>query len=223
MTEEEHKRATNAEGDERLVREPGKDKILIQCLDTSGSMAGAPLRNLQAGALQIGERFFKGEKRPFERFYTLDYDSQMKETLAENHEQYKEAISQLKAGGQTNFMIVFQRVLQIIESLPKTKEVAVIFITDGEDTVYANGDPVKMADLGMIGMQIKTRPNLKSRFMTIGFSRDHNAQFMNEITGYGTDQGNFVFVDQREDGYQEKFQAALVEALELAMGPDTDI
>ena len=46
---------------------------------------------------------------------------------------------------------------------------------------------------------------------------------MNEITGYGTDQGNFVFVDRADEGYQEKFQAALVEALELAMGPATDI
>lgn len=28
----------------------GKDKILIACLDTSGSMSGAPMRNLKAGA-----------------------------------------------------------------------------------------------------------------------------------------------------------------------------
>ena len=46
---------------------------------------------------------------------------------------------------------------------------------------------------------------------------------MNEITGYVTVQGKFVFVDRADEGYQEKFQAALVEALELAMGPATDI
>ena len=48
---------------------------------------------------------------------------------------------------------------------------------------------------------IKTKPNLKSRFMTIGFSRDHQAQFMNEIAGYGSEQGNFIFVDSYEHGY----------------------
>ena len=40
-------------------------------------------------------------------------------------------------------MIVFQRIMEILESLPNTKEVVVIFITDGEDTLYAKDDPNK--------------------------------------------------------------------------------
>ena len=159
------------------------------------------MRALQQGCIQIGERFFQGKKRPYERFYTIEYNADLKETVVDNKEQYMQAIQQAKAGGGTNFMIVFQRIMEILEQFPNTKEVVVIFITDGEDTLYVKDNPNKYAEFSEIGLQIKTRPNLKSRFMTIGFSRDHQAAFMNEIAGYGTEVGNFIFVDSYEAGY----------------------
>lgn len=84
-------------------------------------------------------------------------------------------------------MIVFQRILEILEQHPDTREIVVIFITDGEDTLYAKDNPAKQAEYAEAGLMIKTKPNMKSRFMTIGFSRDHQAPFMNEIAGYGTE------------------------------------
>jgi len=38
-------------------------------------------------------------------------------------------------------------------------------------------------------------PNLTSRFLTIGFSRNHDAVFLNKITKSGSELGNFFFID----------------------------
>ena len=120
-------------------------------------------------------------------------------------------------------MIVFERIQEILDSLPNAKEIVVIFITDGEDTVYVKDDLQKYQDFAQFGLLMKTRPNLKSRFMSIGFSRDHQAAFMNEIAGYGSEQGNFTFVDSYEVGYRDNLAKALVEQLEICMASDTDI
>ena len=107
MSEQDYKLIVNGNDMQQANFEPGKDKILIQCLDTSGSMAGAPMRSLQQGCVQIGERFFQNKKKPYERFYTIEYNAVIKETLVDNKEQYMHTIQQAKAGGGTNFMIVF--------------------------------------------------------------------------------------------------------------------
>ena len=47
MTEDDYKVLVRGDAAHQENYEPGKDRILIQCLDTSGSMAGAPMRALQ--------------------------------------------------------------------------------------------------------------------------------------------------------------------------------
>ena len=47
-------------------RNIGKNKILIQALDNSGSMSGAPIEALKIGANLIGEKYYNAEERPFE-------------------------------------------------------------------------------------------------------------------------------------------------------------
>ena len=42
-------------------RDIGKNKILIQCLDTSGSMSGSPIEALKEGAILIGRRYYEAE------------------------------------------------------------------------------------------------------------------------------------------------------------------
>lgn len=42
---------------------------------------------------------------------------------------------------------------------------------------------------------LKARPNLRTKFLSIGFSRGHDAVFMNKIANFGTDIGNFIFID----------------------------
>ena len=53
----------------------GKNKILIQALDNSGSMSGAPIDALKVGALLIGEKYYNAEQRPFDQFHTMIYNN----------------------------------------------------------------------------------------------------------------------------------------------------
>ena len=91
-------------------RDIGKNKMLIQALDTSGSMSGAPIEALRIGATLIGQRFFEADQRPFEQFITMEYNSDVTTYRADNFEEYKGQINGLRAGGGTNFMNVFERI-----------------------------------------------------------------------------------------------------------------
>ena len=62
----------NAEGVNENV---GKNKILIQALDNSGSMSGAPIEALKVGAALIGEKYYNAEERPFDQFHTMIYNN----------------------------------------------------------------------------------------------------------------------------------------------------
>ena len=88
-------------------RDIGKNKILIQCLDTSGSMSGSPIEALKEGAILIGRRYYEAEQRPFEEFITMEYNSNCTDFAAANFDDYERRIRQLRAGGGTNFMNVF--------------------------------------------------------------------------------------------------------------------
>ena len=51
------------------------------------------------------------------------------------------------------------------------------------------------------------RGNLKSRFLTIGFSSDHYAPLMNKIAQSGTDLGNFMYIDTDKPNYADDVQS----------------
>ena len=115
------------------VINPGKNKILIQALDVSGSMSGAPIDALKIGAQLIGDKYYGSEEKPFEQFHTFLYNSQAKGFCETSIESYKNKISSIRAGGGTDFMPVFKEIEQILALNPKTDEIVVIFITDGQD------------------------------------------------------------------------------------------
>lgn len=58
---------------------PGKDRMLILCLDRSGSMFGSPWDALISASKVLGDRVCVDHKAPFEHFYTLAYDNQIEE------------------------------------------------------------------------------------------------------------------------------------------------
>jgi len=62
MTQKDYE---NLVGQEGKKQDPGKGKMLIQCLDRSGSMSGTPMKALKEGALLLGESILKAEVKPF--------------------------------------------------------------------------------------------------------------------------------------------------------------
>ena len=65
-------------GDEEAANASiGKNKILIQALDNSGSMSGSPIQALKVGAQLIGEKYYNAEQRPFDQFHTMIYNNRV--------------------------------------------------------------------------------------------------------------------------------------------------
>lgn len=60
-------------------------------------------------------------------------------------------------------------------------------------------------------------PNLTSRFLTIGFSQNHDAVFLNKITKSGSELGNFFFIDTSRNDYTEEVKKCLSESLDIAI------
>lgn len=77
---------------------------------------------------------------------------------------------------------MFDEIDNILAQNPKTEELVVIFITDGQDGYmrrYGEGAYDEFT------ARIKSLPNMNSKFLAVGFSRDHDAVFMNKIANYG--------------------------------------
>lgn len=57
---------------------------------------------------------------------------------------------------------------------------------------------------------------ITSRFLTIGFSRDHDAVFLNKIAQSGSEMGNFFFIDTSLPDKTEKVKECLSNSLSMA-------
>jgi len=110
-------------------------------------------------------------------------------------EGYTNRIKQIRAGGGTVFMNVFVQIEDLLRRNPNTEELVVIFITDGQDGYYSRHGGNSQEEYELISARIKTVPNLRCKFLAVGFSRGHDAAFMNKIAGFGNEMGNFVFID----------------------------
>ena len=121
----------------------------------------------------------------------------------DNLESYEAEVNKLCAKGGNNFLLAFQWILELIQKNPGLKELVIIFVTDGKDCMdgYRGGRQKYRDELQDVAMQIKNYAGLTTRFMSIGFSRNHDAKQMNQIANFGSDQGNFMYVDTDGQDY----------------------
>ena len=73
-------------------------------------MSGSPIEALKIGAQLIGEKYYELEpnQRPFEKFYTITYNSCTTSFCEDSYAAYNNKIKNIRAGGGTNFMNVFK-------------------------------------------------------------------------------------------------------------------
>jgi len=119
-------------------------------------------------------------------------------TKPETHAEYKQKVESIGAGGGTNFMNVFKYIESLLDANPNTEELVCIFITDGQDGYYRNDGGDARADYEAVSAALKSKQNLRTKFLSVGFSRGHDASFMNKIANFGSDVGNFIFIDSYE-------------------------
>lgn len=163
-------------------------------------MSGSPLECVKLGAIKLGETLLSGGgERPFERFITMLYDTSIETHESANFDTYSNYIKNVRARGSTDFKKVFNWIQKFIKETAGLTEITVIFFTDGQDT--CNSNKVVAKALEETQNDLARNEQLKSRFLTIGFSQDHDAVFMNKIAQAGVELGNFFFIDTRLDGY----------------------
>ncbi len=107
----------------------------------------------------------------------------------------------LKAGGSTNFVDCFKFIEKYVKNKAGLGDISVIFFTDGQDT--CNEKKAIKASMDEMEKAINKR-EITSRFLTIGFTKDHDALFLNSIAQAGSDLGNFFYIDTENEGYAEQ-------------------
>ena len=86
-----------------------------------------------------------------------------------------------------------------------------IFFTDGQD-----GDRNR-TDISIVNLSsFLNQREIINRYLTLGFSRDHDAVFLNKIAQSGSEMGNFFFIDTQKAGYVEDVKESLSSSLSLA-------
>ena len=164
-------------------------------------MAGRPFTALMQGASMVAKQV--QEQKEYQSFVTLFYDSAAKAYVCKNDRDfnlYEAELAKYKAGGSTSFVEVFKYIEKYLRSAEKLKDISVIFFTDGQDTCSDKKDIMKsMEDL----QKTLKKKEITSRFLTIGFTNDHDAKFLNTIAQSGSDLGNFFYINTEKANYPD--------------------
>ena len=176
-------------------KKSNKGRVLIQCLDRSGSMHGKPFEALKAGAMQMGEACI-GDEPPFERFITIFFDNgrpEVKET--QNKEEYLQYMRNQNTRGAEDFVKCFKWINDNVleNNNGKVEDLTIIFLTDGVDTSNSHQQIRQYFEPFKLKLA-----QLKSRILTLGLGAHHDAPIMNYIAQGGSDQGNFLYIDTQQ-------------------------
>ena len=136
----------------------------------------------------------------FQHFITILYDEKTTVTTATKFTEYENQIKSFKAGGSTNFVAVFQYIERLVKQNQSMTDISIIFFTDGCDT--CNNMSVILDSLEKL-KKVIAKQSIVSRFLTIGFTSEHDATFLNRIAQAGTDLGNFFYVNTSAQNYPD--------------------
>jgi len=98
--------------------------------------------------------------------------------------------------------------------------VSIIFFTDGCDT--CNSMPNILKSLESLNKTMK-KAAINFKYLTIGFTGEHDAVFLNNIATSGTDLGNFFFIDTSDENYPEQIKDCLQSSLGMAKDDEDGI
>ena len=141
------------------------------------------------------------ENKEFEHFATVFYDTNANGLQPKTFEEYERAINKSSAGGGTTFGAAFDWIISFINRTKNLRDISIIFFTDGLDDD---------GNIALDNFQNQMRQKeIKSRFLTIGFSNDHDAVFLNKIAQAGSELGNFFFIDTSNSNYSDQVKECL--------------
>jgi len=116
------------------------------------------------------------ENKEYEHFLTVFYENNAEELVTSTFEEYERKMNATNAGGGTAFSSAFDCIERFVQRTPGLRDISVIFFTDGQDG-NAEYSLQRMNNLN----QVMTLRECAYRYLTIGFSRGHDAVFLNKI------------------------------------------
>ncbi|XP_063419664.1 uncharacterized protein LOC134704811 [Mytilus trossulus] len=175
---------------------------LIVAVDTSGSMGGNPIKQVKTALHEL-----LSQTIPCRDIKTdvISYNSVVS-LLELNIDNYQAKIEGLNASSMTNFIIVFDKLDELLSKYEHSYDRAVVvFMTDGQDTAN-NFEMVNKRTVSW-----KTRIDSLSIPVTVhsvGFSKDHQFKFLKDLTEAGEGTGMFRYCEPSEgpDSLTKKLQ-----------------
>lgn len=169
---------------------------IICCVDVSGSMSGAPIRNVCAVLKDIYQR----TKVAYPLFtYNTQADTTKTIQSVENRE--------LEAGGGTSFSSIFNAIQRHL--VTNQKSTTFIFMTDGQD---GDSQDVMKRTIQMLKATINSLPKTVSIvFHVIGFGEVNN-NFLEQVRKFGNKEGLFRYSSQSADlqnSFNDMFEYAM--------------
>ncbi|UJR20468.1 hypothetical protein I4U23_023597 [Adineta vaga] len=176
--------------------ETASSNNIICCVDVSGSMSGAPIRNVCEVLRDIYKRI------------QIEYPLFTYNTTANTTQTIKSVENQdLNANGGTSFSSIFTAIQNHL--VANQKSTTFIFMTDGQDTdsKEALKRSIQMLKLTMSGL-----PKIMTIvFHVIGFG-DVNNDFLNQVRQFGTKEGLFRYSTvsaELQNNFNDMFEYAM--------------
>ena len=135
----------------------------------------------------------------------------------------KASIDKIRASGSTSFVAVFKHLSAIFKDKTEdaSKAFFVFFMTDGEDTVSSPKEIMQQKELMQTDIE---KFGAEVVFHVLGFSEQHDEQFLESLTFLGTSDGTYSFVSPSEGGKAiEERLVALVQSTSSAVGRSLNI
>jgi hypothetical protein len=223
LTREQYSALTGENAGDAQQKQSNKGKHLMLFNDRSYSMSGTPLATLKSACVSLADVVFSAdESQPddnhFEKVHAYWYDDSIINMATSSKSAFVDYINRHNCNGSTNFANCYREILKVVEEAPEGSEYYIMFMTDGLDN--CNGKQALKDQLGQMSARFKALAasrGISVTIYTMGLSRSHDATLLNDLAQAGTVEGNFIFIDTQEAGYQEKLNDAVGESLGLAL------
>jgi len=181
----------------------------IVLVDKSGSMQGGPWRQVQSALIQMLDLT---KNTSTCRAISYNQDTQ-KIPLTGHTATDKAAINSIRAGGSTNFVAVFNELANIFKDKNEdaSRNFFIFLMTDGLDTCNQPREIMSakeqlQAEIQKFGAEVVVN--------VLGFSEDHDEDFLESLTVVGTSDGTYSYVSPSEG--DKALEERLVEMVQTA-------
>merc|ERR1711971_1102319 len=207
------------------VPNQGEEKVqeaeFIVVVDRSGSMQGTPWKQVQGAICKMLE-LTRGQGNIRVRVISYNQEASHLPLTGEARVD-KASIEKMRAGGSTSFVAVFKQLSSIFKdkSEDASKAFFVFFMTDGGDTVSSPKEIMQQKEMMQTDIE---KFGAEVVFHVLGFSEQHDEQFLESLTFLGTSDGTYSFVtpSEGERAIEERL-VALVQSTSSAVGRSPNI